>query len=209
VVRAAYEEPVSQQTRREPAPARPRDLWPADFSTDLERIDGMYRTIIASHPPEQWRFETVRAGYQSLLKRAGDHADLEDTLRTRLARVTQSEQAARSARTIELILARSHERDRRVDRIRRDLGRSEQSRARAYDAVGFMQPSARKLEGRKLFALIGAEGSAVAYLDIPPGLDPQPLLAHRVGIRGQAHYNEDLGTRLISVQDMESTDARR
>jgi hypothetical protein len=208
-VRVSYEEPISQRPLRQPASGRPQGAWPVELTADLERIDGMYGAIVASQPPEHWRFETVRAGYQSLLKRAGDRSDLEDALQTRLARLTQSEQAARSARTIESILARSHERDRRLDHFRRDLGRSERTRARAYDTVGFIQPSARKIEGRKLFALIGAEGSTVAYLDIPPGLDPKPLLAHRVGIRGQAHFSEDLGTRLISVRDMESTEARK
>ena len=72
------------------------------------------------------------------------------------------------------------------------------SRARAYDAVGFVQPSARKVDGHKVFTLIGRNGTAIAYLDIPPGLNPEPLLARRVGVRGQAHWSEDLGTRLIT-----------
>jgi hypothetical protein len=208
-VRASYEAPVSPAPERKPPPADSPEPWPADLAGDLERIDGIYHAIVTSQPPAQWRFETVRGGYHSLLKRAGDRRELEDALRFRLARVTQSEQAARAARTIESILTRSHERDRRVEQIRRDLGRAERTRARAFDAIGFIQPSSRKVDGHKLFALIGSEGSTVAFLDIPPGLDPQPLLARRVGIRGQAHFSEDLGTRLISVRDMESLEARR
>jgi hypothetical protein len=183
--------------------------WPAELASELDRIDAMHRAIIAGQPIEDWRFETVRASYQGLLKRGGDRADLEEAIRVRLARVTQHEQAARAARAIESILARSHRRDREVIAVRQRLAQQARSRARAYDAVGFVQPSARKVDGHKVFTLIGRDGTAIAYLDIPPGLNPEPLLARRVGVRGQAHWSEDLGTRLITVRDMESIEPRR
>ena len=208
-VRALYEKPMpanqpaNQQSRSPAAPSS----WPPGVSAELQRIDGLYQVIIASQPIEQWRFETVRAGYQNLLKRAGDHLDLEEALRTRLNRLTQHEQAAKAARTIESILAKSHRRDSEVAAVRKDLARLERARARGYDAVGFIQPSAHKVDGHKVFALIGGQGSTIAYLDIPPGLDPQPFLARRIGVRGQTHFNEDLGTRLITVRDMENIEA--
>ncbi len=65
------------------------------------------------------------------------------------------------------------------------------------------------IDGRKLYVLIAKDGSTVAYLDIPPGLDIDPLVAHRVGVRGEPHFNEDLGTRLITVRDLETIGARR
>ena len=65
------------------------------------------------------------------------------------------------------------------------------------------------VDGHKVFALIGREGKTDAYLDIPPGLDPEPFLASRVGVRGQAHFSEDLGTRLITVRDMENLEQKR
>ena len=72
--------------------------WPAEVTSELDRIDAMHRAIITGQPIEDWRFETVRASYQGLLKRGGDRADLEEAIRVRLARVTQHEQAARAAR---------------------------------------------------------------------------------------------------------------
>ncbi|MBV8554966.1 MAG: hypothetical protein JO116_05330, partial [Planctomycetaceae bacterium] len=60
--------------------------------------------------------------------------------------------------------------------------------------------------GQRVFALIGPDGSTVAYLDIPPGLDVRPLVARRVGVRGTIHYNEDLRARLIAVRDLEPLD---
>jgi hypothetical protein len=65
------------------------------------------------------------------------------------------------------------------------------------------------MDGHKLFALIGQEGATIAYLDVPPGLDPEPYLARRVGVRGQARFNEDLGSRLISVRDLEGMETRQ
>ncbi len=207
---ALYEEPRPPSGQRDAdRPSGPSSAWPAEISAELDRLGGMHRAIVASQPIEQWHFETVRAGYQALLKQVGDRIDLEDTLRARLARVTEHERAARAARTIEEILARSHRRDSEVAAVRRDLAQLERTRARAYDAVGFIQPSARTVDGHRVFALIGRKGSTIAYLDIPPGLDPAPLLAQRVGVRGQSHFKEDLGTRLITVRDLESVEARK
>ena len=201
--------PISRGLRAGESPLSPPSSWPAEISAELERIDATYKAIIASQPIDRWRFETVRADYQGLLKRAGDRLDLEDALRTVSPGSRSTSKQSRAARTIESILAMSHRRDREVATVRRDLARLEQARARAYDAVGFIQPSVRKVDGHKVFALIGAEGSAIAYLDIPAGLDPEPYLARRVGVRGQAHFSEDLGTRLITVRDMESVEARK
>jgi len=208
VVRASYDEP-GPSSRGQGRTSGPPSSWPAEVTSELERIDAMHRAIITGQPIEDWRFDTVRASYQGLLKRGGDRADLEEAIRTRLAGVTQHEQAARAARAIESILARSHRRDLEVIAVRQRLAQQARRRARAYDAVGFVQPSARKVDGHKVFTLIGRDGTAIAYLDIPPGLNPEPLLAHRVGVRGQAHWSEDLGTRLITVRDMESIEAKR
>ena len=168
----------------------------------------MHRAIITGQPIEDWRFETVRVSYQGLLKRGGDRADLEEAIRTRLARVTQHEQAA--VRAGDRVDPGPQPSPRsRGDRGAPAPGPASRSRARAYDAVGFVQPSARKVDGHKVFTLIGRDGTAIAYLDIPPGLNPEPLVARRVGVRGQAHWSEDLGTRLITVRDMESLEAKR
>ena len=211
LARASYEEPMqpSEAVERRSGSSRASSSRSPEIAAELQRVDGIYQVIIASQPIEQWHFETVRAGYQALLKRSGDQEGLEEALRTRLNRLTRHEQAARAARTIDSILANSHRRDREVAAVRKDLARLERTRARGYDAVGFIQPSARKVEGHKVFALIGGQGSTIAYLDIPPGLDPQPFLARRIGVRGQTHWSEDLGTRLITVRDLENFEARK
>lgn len=182
---------------------------PVAVAAEIGQVDAMERAIRTGQPIGQWRFDAVRAGYQAILNRAGEDPAVEEALRDRLARLTRQEQAAQAARTIEMILAQSRRRDAAVARVRQRLAASGGARVRAYSAVGLIQPSSRMVDGRRLHALIGPSGSTMAYLDIPPGLDLQPLLARRVGVRGTTHYDPDLGARLISVRDLESIEATR
>jgi hypothetical protein len=175
---------------------------------ELEKLEEIEQTIISHHPIEDWRFESVRSRYDVLLNSNGDNPAVEEALRARLARLSQCEQAAQAARQIRTILAESHARDRQVAALQRRIAGAGRFHAHAFAAVGYMQPSAKKVEGRKLYVLISNNGSTVAYLDIPPALDPDPLLAGRVGVRGVPHYNEDLGARLITVRDLEIVESR-
>jgi len=176
---------------------------------DLKRIDGMILAITTERPVERWEFQTVREECQSLLDRAKGEPGLEDAARTRLADIDRYERAAESARRFVAIVRESRERDERVARVSRALEMAASRRRRAYDAVGFAQPSARLVNGRRVYALIGPEGSAVAYLEIPPGLDPEPLMSRRVGVRGRARFDGELRTRVITVSDIEALEARR
>jgi hypothetical protein len=185
------------------------DAVPADVAAEIRRIDAMHHTVLASQPIEQWRFDTVRAGYQTVLKRAGDNLAVEEALRDRLTRVTRHEQAAQAARTIQKTLAEGRRRDLEVAQVQKRLAAIDRSRTRTYSAIGFVQPSSRVVDGRKLHALIGSNGSTLAYLDIPPGVDVNSLGARRVGVLGVTHYNQDLGTRLITVRDLETLESRR
>ncbi len=187
-----------------PAVAAEPENLPAGIAAEIAKIEAIEQTIVANHPIEDWRFDSVRSRFQAVLKSAGQAPDVEDAIRRRLARVTQYEQAAQAARQIQTILARSHGRDREVAEARRRIAAAGRTHARAFAAVGYMQPCSQKVEGRKLYVLISNNGSTLAYLDIPPGLDPDPLLASRVGVRGVPHYSEDLGARLITVRDLET-----
>ena len=188
----------------------PQEKLPPAVASEIRTIDAMRRSIKAG-PIEGWKFDTVRSRYRALLNTGAADPAVEEAIRVCLARVTRDEQAAEAARTIQKILAKSHRRDLEVADLERELRLATRgrSRSRAYQAVGFMQPSAEKVEGQKVFVLIGKDGATVAYLDIPPGLDPDPLLARRVGVRGIAHYNEELHSRLITVRDLEAIESRR
>ncbi len=182
---------------------------PAGVAAEIGRVNAMHRAILTGQPIEQWRFEAVRAEYQAILKRSGDNPAVEEALRARLARVTRHEQAAAAAREFQDVLARSRRRDDEVAQLREPVAAADRYHSVTYHAIGYVQPSSRLLDGRKLHALIGPDGKTVAYLDVPPGLDVESLGTHRVGVRGTVHYNQDLGTRLITVRDLEPVGTRR
>jgi hypothetical protein len=196
-------------------PTRDDDTLPSNLppatAAEIKKIEAMRLGIETGTPIERWRFDGVRARYQDLLKTASGDPAVEEAVRVRLERLTRREQAAKAAATIRAILAESHKRDREVGELRRQFHTSSAKRtqSRAYQAVGFMQSSAQKVDGHKLFVLIGKNGGTVAYLDIPPGLDPEPVLARKVGVRGVAHYSEELQSRLITVRELQPIEARR
>ena len=188
---------------------QPMGNVPPALAAEIKAVDETHRAIRINQSIAQWRFEPVRSSYQAILKRSGNDPAIDEAIRLRLARVTQDEQAAEAARTIEKILEESHRRDQDVAAAKRRVAAAGRSHARAYSARGFVQASAEMIDGRKLYVLIANDGSTIAYLDVPPGLDIDPLLAQRVGVRGAPHYNEDLGARLITVRDVEKLDPRR
>jgi hypothetical protein len=196
--------------RTEDEDALPANLPPA-IGSEIKSIEASRLAIETRNPVERWRFDSVRARYQALLKTASGERALEAAIHVRLERLTRHEQAAKAAATIQTILTESHRRDREVVELKRQLQTTTEKRthSRLYQAIGFMQPSAQKIDGRKLFVLIGKNGGTVAYLDIPPGLDPEPALARKVGVRGVAHYEEELHSRLIIVRDLQPIEARR
>jgi hypothetical protein len=185
------------------------DYLPANYAAQIKSVDELRRSMRLGEPIAQWRTDSLRSRYQSILTSAGGDPAVEDAIRRRLAAVTQDEKAAQAARTIESILAESHRRDSDVAAVKTRVANTSRSHVRAYSAVGYIQPSAEQVSGRKLYLLIGNDGSTIAYLDIPPGLDINPHLAYRVGVRGDPHFNEDLGSRLITVRDVETMDSRQ
>jgi hypothetical protein len=185
------------------------DTLPTAIASELRTIDAARRAIETGGPIERWRFDGIRGRYEALSKKGSGEPAVEEAVRLRLARLVQLEQAAKAAATFQAILAESHRRDRDVVELKRRLRRSAAGRSRAYEAVGYMQVSAQKVDGQKVFVLIGKNGGTVAFLRIPPGLDPDPMLARKVGVRGVAHYDEDLQSRLITVRTLDPIESRR
>jgi hypothetical protein len=205
-VLAAYLVPEGGDPKA-PGPA-PESL-PPGVGAEIARVDATHRAILSGQSIDQWHFDAVRADYQAILKRSGDNPAVEEALRDRLTRVTRHEQAAAAAREFQEILARTRRRDDQVARLEQRLAAADRHRTITYHAIGFVQPSSRLVDGRKVHALISQDGQTIAYLDIPPGLDVDALGTRRVGVRGAVHYNQELGTRLITVRDLEPVGARR
>ena len=106
-------------------------------------------------------------------------------------------------------LRRSRMLDHEVAEARQVLAVARTSVERGYDASGRLQASSRKVDGLKVHALIGPEGVAIAYLKIPLGVPAASLLNRKVGVRGEVHFDESLGNRLITVRDLDPLDRKR
>ena len=180
---------------------------PPTVASEINRIEASHRTVLRASI-EHWQLEPILKRYQTLLKQTRDPASTQ-AIQARIDLVQRQQAAADSARSIEEILSRSRSRDRKLALDLRRFAQAEEPQQRPYDAQGMIQPSSRKVDGQKVFALIGPKGTAIAYLNIPAGLDPSPLATRNVGVRGSARYDESLRARLITVHDIEPLDERR
>jgi len=177
---------------------------PAAIAAEISRLESAHRAIVRG-PVDQWQLQPIRQGYQALQKRAADAAST-TAIRSRLDQVARHEAAAEAA-------ARSRRRSTGAASATASSPctcagspRRRNPQERPYDAMGMLQPSSRRVAGEKVFALIGAEGRAVAYLNLPAGLDPRPYLARPVGVRGTVHYDDTLHSQLIVVRDIDPLD---
>jgi hypothetical protein len=117
--------------------------------------------------------------------------------------------ANEAIRKFEEALQRSRRLDAEAARIKQKLADARTFTDRAYDAKGLLQASSRQHDGQRVHALIGPEGRPIAYLAIPPGIPAGRLLARKVGVRGDVHFDEALGNRLITVRDLDPLDKPR
>jgi hypothetical protein len=172
-----------------------------DLAAAVELAEAEHRAALAA-PVDRWRLDAVRARYETILKRVTDPAATA-AIRERLERLAKHEEVARAARRFQALLERSRRRDAEVAAVVQRLAEVDQPQRRPFVAEGLVQPSSREVDGRRVYALIGPEGTAIAYLDVPPGLDARPVTSRRVGVRGTVRYNEALGARLIAVRDLD------
>jgi hypothetical protein len=178
-----------------------------EVASELAQVESVHREILR-RPMTEWRLEGVRQRYEALLRGVTDPAT-GNAIRARLDVIGRHEAMAKDARLIETLIERSRRRDATLALHQRRLADAQKPQGQPYDVQGLIQPSSRKVDGQKVFALIGGDGTTQAYLDIPPGIDLRGLLTRRVGVRGTVHYNETLRARLISVRDLEPLDPDR
>ena len=174
---------------------------PAEISDELVRIDASHRSMLREQV-EAWELAPVRDRYQALAKRATD-PNSRAILARRLERLQSEMTLAESAKKFTTLLKQSRKRDGEVERLKTRLEQARKADREAYTAIGMIQPSSKEIEGRRVHVLIGSDGSSVAYLDIPPGIDVERFTTRRVGIRGTLRYDEALASRFIVVRDVE------
>lgn len=170
---------------------------PAIDQEALGRVEEAHRRELR-RALEAWDLASVRAGYQSLRER-GDSPTLGPVLDERLERLDAQQAAADAARRF---LKRLQE-SRRADGNGAPDADVPPEPREPYDASGLLEPSSKLVEGQRVFALIGPEGFAVAYLRPVPGVEARRYVGRRVGVRGPARYDETLRVQVITVQGLE------
>jgi hypothetical protein len=178
-----------------PAPA---GLAP-EFRSALARIEDAHRRELR-RPIDAWGLAPLRQSYESLRDRASDAA-AEDVIRDRLAHLDAQHAAAEAARRFAERLEQSRRFGLTADGPEdppRDAGEDE-----PFDATGLLEPSSKLVDGERVFALIGPQGHAVAYLRPVPGVPARRYIGRRVGVRGPARYDETLRAEVIKVQALE------
>ena len=195
-----------------PGPPRP----PLPRGTVVRLLDRPPMTLGQGAKARTWRAIAPRDGEVRYVRADGVRLDpITTTSTTQDPQVKPAQvdpgggSTAEAIRKFEDALDRSRRIDHEVAQVRRKLADARTFTERGYDAKGLLQASSRKVEGQKVHALIGPEGVPIAYLAIPPGIPATRLLTRKVGVRGDVHYNESLGARLITVRDLDALDRPR
>lgn len=183
-------------------PGPPSGSLGPDEAAEFRRLDAAHRAVLRASI-EYWRLDHVRAGYTALLASAANPA-ARAALQRRLDLLHYQEEAAAAARRVGAALRRSRELDGAlpseappVDAVPQNV---------PYDKVGFLQESSRLVNGGKVYALIGPEGRASAYLRVPTGTLVRRYLGRNVGVRGDRRYDPDLHAEIITVTELGPVD---
>ena len=171
----------------EVGPPLPPGLGPS-FAAELARAEAAHRATLAL-PMEAWRLDRVRADYARLAEKAGSPPERE-AANSRLEQVDRQAAAAQAARKLADLAERGRTRDAKLAALRGRLDDLARGGGAPFEVVGFLQRSSRIVDGHQVYAIIGEEGDVSAYIQVPPGLDVEPWLASRVGVRGDVHYDE-------------------
>ncbi|HWE39059.1 MAG TPA: hypothetical protein VG406_21100 [Isosphaeraceae bacterium] len=178
---------------------------PAAVEAALKAIEERHRaTLRGPIATWDWQLGPIADEYKGLLARVGDSAaDAVLVLRGRIDEVARQREAARAAVELKALLDRSRRRDGELQSFRDRLAKEDAPTVRPFDATGLLQPSSKLVDGEKVYALIAADGTTFAYLDLPPGLPADGLIARRVGVRGDPIFEPTLQARLFRVRDLE------
>ncbi len=170
------------------------------FASQLQSVETAHRSMLV-RSMETWRLEEIRAAYQTLLDQSATPQE-RSAVQARLAQVDRQASAAEAIRKAETILQKSHQVDADVLAVESRLETLSAGTGAPFDARGLFHHTSMLVNGQRIYVLFDDRGLISAYLRIPPGLDARSRLGHRVGVRGEAHYDESLRGRLIDVRDL-------
>jgi len=71
-----------------------------------------------------------------------------------------------------------------------------------FDGAGIIQQTAHRVQGVPRYVLLAPGGRILAYLQAQPGVNLAAYLGRSWGIRGKREFRKELGTDLLSVQQL-------
>ena len=181
----------------------------ASLATLPDSVEAAIRSAEEEHramlrrPIEDWQTRTIAGAYQRILNQKDLPAAAAVVVRGRLDELKRQAEAANAATDVDDLLRRGRSREAKIGAGKLKTKMPESKKKRPFDAVGLLQPSSKLHDGGKVFALIARDGLIATYLDIPPGYDTRPLIAHRVGVRGENRYDANIGGKLLLVNELE------
>lgn len=180
-------------------PPLPESGLTTRFADQVRGVESAHRSMLA-RSMETWHLEEIRAAYQALFDQSATPQE-RSAVQGRLGQVERQMRAAEAMRKAEVLLQKSRQVDADVLAVESRL-QSLSTGAASYDAKGLFHHTSMLVSGQRIYVLFDERGHIAAYLRIPPGLDASSRLGHRVGVRGEAHYDESLRGRLIDVRDL-------
>jgi hypothetical protein len=173
----------------------------ADLATRLRDIESEHRAVLRRAMVD-WDLSLVRSRYQSLLT-AASSPEAQAALRGRIGQVARQQTAAEAARALQDVLARMPAPGASpLPSTDQEGGPARAEAPPVYEAQGLLQPSSKLVRGQRVYALIGHEGYAAAYLLIPTGLPADEWVGRQVGVHGSSQYDDTLRAKVIDVFDM-------
>ena len=187
------------------APCASQEKLADAIEAALRSAEEEHRAMLR-RPIEEWRTQTIAQLYQRILDQKNLPTAGAVIVRGRLAELKRQDEAARDAVAVDDLLRRGRNREASSGARKSKAKPPEPKKPRAFDAVGLLQPSSKLHDGEKVFALVAHDGLITTYLDIPPGYDTRPLIARRVGVRGDMRFDAGIGGKLVLVNELEWLD---
>lgn len=180
----------SSLSKRYGAPQKTQtvDSKASEFQTRMTALEMAVSTVVAEEP-NLWRFEPLELEATQLLILASNESErvMVRQLAKRLENFSNLADRYRNIRTqvasTDNLTTRpaSKTNSRRVTQTNKDA-------TSEYDAVGVLRPVVSQRPGAPKFALVDKQGQITSFVTPKPGVDLQPLLGKRLGVRGSRGY---------------------
>ena len=180
----------SSLSKRYGAPQERQPVNPKanEFQTRMTALEMAVSTVVAEEP-NLWRFEPLELEATQLLILASNESERE-MVRQLAKRLENFSNLADRYRNIRTQVASNDGRTTRpaAESSNKQVAKTDATAGSEYDAVGVLRPVVSQRPGAPKFALVDKQGQITSFVTPKPGVDLQPLLGKRLGVRGSRGY---------------------